>query len=488
MQFVKANCSKKSSRRFPCDCHFCENWLLPIQEVVPIVRPTNRALPLNVPSSTFSDQPPPLIDLTAEMSSDEENTIHQTQAQVHHAMSSSDEEEEQVQNQEDPLATNEDDEADNLQSLLEEHTSNDEDMIEIEERPVANTQEVFDILAKDRHTLEQQKKKKKPTVTKRVTFGNTTTTQTPTVPIKRMAVAEVASPGPSLKKRVKTIKLSKAQQIQLWEAQSHTMLMFLMLVWENMVTPKLLRPLFSRLGDYARRNKDLELKKRTMQWSEAVAIVLDTLSDELENCSWGRFKSVLSGLQSYTIFISDQLPEKIYEELMRCYEDLVTRHSSSSPHTPTTSTSSTIAHTRRDNVDVATSEKLKTTSGDNEERDTLFGSIGSDLSAVCIPCSISKKEGERFVTYKSDGKPGSHVLKLDLIPYEYAAENEKSQWWKGATWRITTSYSENSELAHATQHYLKIVEKHFARRNVGNPKREQASGYSGGYGNFQRRH
>lgn len=149
MQFVKANRKKQSSRRFPCDCHFCVNWLLPIAEVSPTVRP-NQSLSLNVPSSSL-EQSLPLVDLT-EMSSGDEETITQVQVhRRHHTMSSSDEEPHPNEREQDPLATTTTDEEEThvvLKAMLEEETSaeeeEDEDAITIEERPTANTQEVFD--------------------------------------------------------------------------------------------------------------------------------------------------------------------------------------------------------------------------------------------------------------------------------------------------------------------------------------------------------
>lgn len=72
------------------------------------------------------------------------------------------------------------------------------------------------------------------------------------------------------------------------------------------------------------------------------------------------------------------------------------------------------------------------------------------------------------------------MLKLDIVPYGEASKRAKKDWWMEASWRVTTSYTEDSDLGRATKLYLQAIQNHFSAGNVGRLTRESHSGITPG--------
>ncbi|KAI5697898.1 hypothetical protein M8J76_012623 [Diaphorina citri] len=272
---------------------------------------------------------------------------------------------------------------------------------------------------------------------------------------------------------------------------------FLFLVWTPMQTVHLLQDLLLHIAIVARKTQNVDLKKQCIRWGEGLAIVKQKLGANYETASWASFSECLRSLASYTTFICYPIPKEIWSILIERYEELAATTQavtdkqlfSSSVSTKPTSTSCTTVPTLLPRADVPSPGTSKTSSACATPNGGLFDNIDSDQNGSTIPCSISKKLGDKLCTFKSEGAFGDTVVKLDLIPYSAAATKSKKDWWSEASLRTTVTFQQNSALAIATEAYTKAIMDHFQSQQVGPLSKDThyQRQSSFGYGNIQPR-
>ncbi|KAI5708200.1 hypothetical protein M8J77_017974 [Diaphorina citri] len=284
----------------------------------------------------------------------------------------------------------------------------------------------------------------------------------------------------SPKKKI-VIELTKEQQIWKWEeTNEQSFLAILALLWEASETFRLLDPLLTSMNRYALREGDVQLKKKCMLWREGVAettrkiVSLSSDGTGLSDMSFARFKRLLAGTASYTMFIKENLAETIIKQIFRTYHELSTGGPcSSSQNTMTTGTSCTTALSPVPNADVPEPRRLPVASVP-ESSDELFGLSSLPQTTASIQSSISALDGGRLVKFKSGTVPpgADSVVKLEIYPLEKVKALEPNQWWKHATLRskcVTSSGAEVMDLVTALQ---KGMERHF-KRNLAPLTREE---------------
>lgn len=240
--------------------------------------------------------------------------------------------------------------------------------------------------------------------------------------------ATKTSGSSGVKQVLAKITATPEQARQVEEAKERTFFQFLFLVWENVVTLRVLPALLKELSTEARKTQNLMLKKEVLLWQE-LQEKLESWIDVSCSLSWNKFKNILYERECCTIYTRFVMDNEVWSTLIVCYERLLEQDqtlkipSSSLSITATTSTSSTIAPTRTTPVDVCSPGSSKQLSSGGAKSGGLFDSTECPPHELSVPCSISKKHRDSSTTYKSDGKPGDQVLKLDLVPYGEAVDN-----------------------------------------------------------------
>lgn len=291
------------------------------------------------------------------------------------------------------------------------------------------------------------------------------------------------------------ITATPEQVRQMEEAKERTFFQFLFLVWENVVTLRVLPGLLRELSTEARKTQNLALKKEVLLWQELQEKLESWIDVTCSGLSWNKFKNALYEHECSTIYTRYVMDNEVWSMLIVLYERLLEEDqisktaSSSLPITATTSTLCTTVPIQTTPVVASSPGLLKTHSSGVERNAGLFDNTECQPHELSVPCSISKKHRDNSTTYKSDGKLGDHVLKLDVVPYGEAAKRPKKDWWMEATWRVTTSYKEDSDLGRATRLYLQAVQQHFQSGQVGPLTRENHSARNSwsGFGSTQPR-
>lgn len=277
------------------------------------------------------------------------------------------------------------------------------------------------------------------------------------------------------------ITATPEQVKQVEEAKERTFFQFLFLVWENVITLRLLPALLKEMSTQARKTQNLVLKKEVLLWQELLEKLDSWIDVGCANLSWNKFRNTLYERECCMIFTRYQMDAEVWSTLIVCYEKLLeidstsTTRSFSSSITPTTSTSCTTVPIPTTPAAACSPGSSKKLFSDVAKSGGLFDSIERPPQESSVPCSISRKYRDNSVTFKSEGKPGDQVLKLDVVPYGEASKRPKKDWWMEATWRVTTSFTEDSDLGRATKLYLQAVQNHFQAGHVGRLTRENHS-------------
>lgn len=136
-----------------------------------------------------------------------------------------------------------------------------------------------------------------------------------------------------------------------------------------------------------------------------------------------------------TMFLLAEMEEEHVTQFRNTWNVITMEPSLSSPSIPTTSTSSTIAHTLVPSVDVPDYDNSSNTLQRLE--DELFGGTSSATGTGSISSSISAKKNGQSITLKLEEQRGYNAVKLDLYPFNSIVSQAKQNWWKEATYRMT---------------------------------------------------
>lgn len=177
-----------------------------------------------------------------------------------------------------------------------------------------------------------------------------------------------------------------------------------------MITLRLLPALLRELSTQARKTQNLQLKKEVLLWQELLEKLETWIDVSCVQLSWNKFKQTLFEHDCYMIFTRFQMEAEVWSMLIVCYETLLegettlTTPLSSSHNTKTTSTSCTTAVTPTTRVGVSSPNSSRKLFNDVEKSGGLFDSIECPPPELSVPCSVSRKVRDNFVTFKSEGR------------------------------------------------------------------------------------